>query len=442
MTRHRESDPLRSTRATLALCAIAPLAACSGETLDLGNNQGPLITESASCDAPIDRAGQVVAFNQADLDRLAGCESLPSLFVVPFENPDFTPLASLVRVEGEVELGQLNLPDDIADEAIDAFFEEGYRLLGSGWIESLEGFEALEQVGNLRLTGLGASSLEPLSNLRRVANGTLEITGCTALRDLAGLENVVGVLDLGLYCESLQSLNGFDFPSVMRSVNVSAPLTDLGAFDTSEVDIIGIRDTALTHLDALGSLRAADGVSVTGNAALVDVRGLDGLVGELALEMTSNDTLATLPDFSNVSGLISLLVVNNPALQNLPAFPRILGSFEQLSALSSSPPPSFSFDVDQVRISLNHSLETVTLPRGLSSGSVVEISANRALRSIGFSDVEDLDELFISDNPALESVDLGALESVERLTLTGNSALSPAAFDGVQVDEATLDGAP
>lgn len=436
MPKHRETRAWRRTHASFALCAIAPLAAaCSGDTIDLGNNRGPLTATSPSCDIPTDSGNSVVVFNQADVDRLAGCTTLPNLFVVPFENPDFTPLGSLVRIEGEAELGQFNLPDDIVDgDELDAFSDELTRLLASGWLNSLEGFEALEQIGNLRVNGLGVSSLESLSNLSALTDGgVLEINGCTALRDLTGLENLAGVVELIVFCETLESLRGFDFPDVMGTLAIGAPLTDLGAFDASRVGYLSLGGTALTNLDGLSSLASADSVVIGGNPELVDVGGLDGLSGNLDLNVNGNFALETLPDFPRVQGLTSLQVVANSALRNLPAFPGILESFERMSEFTPPAPAPFWFDVDQVRVSLNPALEAIAIPRALTAASVVEIASNAALKTIAFADVESMNELFIADNPALERVELGALERVDSLTLVNNPLLSPAAFDGVQV---------
>src|SRR5690606_16848859 len=97
------------------------------------------------------------------------------------------------------------------------------------------------------------------------------------------------------------------------------------------VDSLALRQTELTHLDGLASLRIADSVVLIGNLALVDVRGLDQLTGNLALNLSTNTALQNLPDFPNVSGLTALQIVANTALQSLPAFPGILASFELLS---------------------------------------------------------------------------------------------------------------
>lgn len=407
----------------------------------------PIAAPHAGPDAHADaaRTARLIQAFAAGLDEerralfvLGLLERVP---VAPFPNPDFTPLSSLVRIEGEADLGQLTLPVDLPDDEREAARDELARLLASGWLDSLAGFEALEQVGNVRLNGLGVSSLEPLSNLRALTDGGLfEIRGCTALGDLSGLENLAGVNELIISCETLQSLRGFNFPDAMRDVDISAPLTDLGTFDTSRVDSLALRQTELTHLDGLASLRIADSVVLIGNLALVDVRGLDQLTGNLALNLSTNTALQNLPDFPNVSGLTALQIVANTALQNLPAFPGILASFELLSLISFSPPPPFWFDIDQVRISSNDALEQITLPRALTSASIVEIDSNPALKSLTLSDVESIDQLSIVYNPALDRLDLGALERIDILTLADTPLLPLTTFDDIAIDEIILDG--
>src|SRR5690606_18903102 len=128
-------------------------------------------------------------------------------------------------------------------------------------------------------------------------------------------------------------------------------------------------------------------------------------------------------------GLTALQIVANTALQNLPAFPGILASFELLSLISFSPPPPFWFDIDQVRISSNDALEQITLPRALTSASIVEIDSNPALKSLTLSDVESIDQLSIVYNPALDRLDLGALERIDILTLADTPLLPLTTFD-------------
>ena len=123
-------------------------------------NTNPLSAVELACvtDDPFD---MFLVENQAQLDALAGCEAIESdLVIVPFESPDFSPLASLRRVAGRFELGTMaargNAPED--------WFERLTQLIADGWIDSLDGFQALEPVGNLKLVGIGVPSLEPLSN--------------------------------------------------------------------------------------------------------------------------------------------------------------------------------------------------------------------------------------------------------------------------------------
>src|SRR6185436_10434556 len=94
-------------------------------------------------------------------------------------------------------------------------------------VSSLAGLEALEQVGNLRLSQLGSTDLTALSQLRRVlwessgkGSGFIDIRENPNLQSLAGLEGVTVWSDLQLLdnptLASLVGLSGPPFPGLVN----------------------------------------------------------------------------------------------------------------------------------------------------------------------------------------------------------------------------------
>lgn len=413
-------------------------SACSGQLIDLGENVSG--ADAASCRVRARVSGSVTVESQEQLDQLVGCEEIAGdLLVRPFEAPDFTPLASLRRVGGTLELGRLtSLDEPNADPALE---RRELARVERGWLGSLEGFESLEQAGNLSLRGVSARTLEAFSSLSQLTEGgALELGPCTRLRDLRGLEALTGLVRLQISCDSLDSLRGLSFPSSMGDVSLQgARLVDLGDFDVQLVDGLLISGTALASLDALSRLVSAVSISVTDNAALVDMDALGGLESVEDLIVEGNPRLRRLPDFVSVPRLSSLLLKDNPTLANVPLFPGILEHFEGLSASSQvSARDLLGYRPAIVEIMGNAALQEVTLPSGWQAAGFVAIESNALLTRIRFTHTRAMDFLSIQNNPSLGHIELGTLATVDELWVTGNPLLPLSDLDGLLTFESVL----
>lgn len=443
----------RLSTLSLAFAFSSSLCACIGDQVDLGESTNPSTPRGALCANSTTLDGDVTAGSQEELNELAGCEVITGNFYIsPFLGPDFTPLGSLERVDGTLDIGRLSVLDrlDVPEDESAAQF----ALLDSGWIESFEGFEQLTSVGSLWLRGILAPSLAPLSNLRTLTNGgTLSIGPCLNLADLQGLENLTGIVDVSLSCDSLVSLRGLNVPRRMREFSVIAPqLTDLGDFHVEELTSLQLYGTQLTHLDALSQLTSASRIDIYDNGQLTNADGLDALQGVEELTISANGRLTELPEFAALGHLGGLRVTSNAALRNLPIIPTLMLQFDGRGDYrtrdypdpwaNAAPEDIAYFTPDFVIISANPSLEDVTLPAGWIGSRLIEIAGNSRLRSITLNTTRSADYLGIDGNPVLESVDLGDLTQAARLVVADNPLLPLDGFDDVQSFDRVVTSGP
>lgn len=446
MAHIRETRSLRMTmlalsRAPLArfwLWAALPCAAaCNGDTIDLGSNTSPLSAVELACvpDAPFDT---FLVQDQAELDALAGCEAIDTdLVIAPFENPDFSPLASLRRVGGRLELGTLAARGNTPE----GWFDRVTQLIADGWIDSLDAFQALEQVGNLKLVGLDVPSLEGLSNLRQLTNGgELEISECHQLRDLRGLEGLSGIVDLIIRCDSLESLAGLSFPTAMGKLHLEGlRLADIGAFDVQRLDSVEVRGTALITTNDFNSLREAREIVVASNEQLLRGDGFGGVAGLERYVLADNPLVEFTNDFGIVRELEQLVIINNASLTALPGFPALSDNI-----LLSDPSPrelATELSSDLIEIVGNARLTSIELPDFVRAGFVA-IEGNTALEHLSLASMKGADHLSIAGNPALQSVDMSKLVTVDELRVIDNPLLELSIFEPVQTFERVLSSGP
>lgn len=418
--------------------ALATLAACSGETVALGEVARDLVTNGSRCREATLVEGSVVIENQDQLARLEGCEQIEGDLVVrPFAGADFGPLAALTRVGGALDIGRPSTWDELTpeqQERIDEIFEEEQALLDAGWLASLAGFESLERAGRLALRGIGTPSLQPLSNLSTLTNGAvLELGPCTNLRDLTGLERLTGVVELSLSCESLESLAGPRFAPGMSDVIITgANLVDLGALAPERVNELRIEYTAIENVDALSGLTFATSIDLFGNADLTDADALDTLRTAKYLRIAGSPRLERLPELTSMFQLDALGILSNDTLANLPSLPNLGLASGQTEWGNLAPEDAMRVRPDIVQISGNAALESVVIPAGWLAVSFLDISGNANLASIDLSNLHAADGLYISTNPLLEAIDLGQLETIDDLRVIDNPRLALEPFDDLQ----------
>jgi hypothetical protein len=441
---HRKMDQhgRRVFRVT-SLSGLSLLAlACSGETVNLGEDVRTLDVSSSRCRGSSRIEGSVRASNQAQIDELAGCEVIDGNFYVnPFEAPDLRPLASLRVVGGTLDLGRFSLFDEATD---DAQIEREGDLLASGWLASFEGLEGLESVGSIFLQGISAPSLAPLANLRGLTQGgRLFINICQNLTDLRGLENLRGVVDLQILCDSLESLQGLSLPTRMGDVTISgANLRDLGDLALEVVEDLDIRNTALENLDALSTLTTTDHLTLSSNPALTNLDGLNTLQESNGIRIIANPALERMPELDSLGYLRELALQQNERLVELPTLPYLARVFERSA---SQRDPQFDreyFRLDSLQIEDNAALERLQLPGAWALTGLIQISDNPSLQSIALAQVEAADHITIENNPALAQVDVGTLRTVDELYVLNNPLLPLTDFDGLRTFESELSSGP
>jgi hypothetical protein len=209
-----DATPQRAPRhgATMASFAALALVACTSDEVSLGGGDDPS-GGSGACVLGVGGVveGDVVAGARDELDGLAGCTEVTGhLSVTAWRGLDLAPLASLRRVGGRLTL-------------------QGTDALAP--LDSLEGLERLERVGELFLVGLGITSVAPLRNLTEasydpLANSygfsTVYIRDCDRLIDLTGLENLTVWDEFELFnMASLESLRGLVTNRENQRLNVS-----------------------------------------------------------------------------------------------------------------------------------------------------------------------------------------------------------------------------
>jgi hypothetical protein len=411
----------QSASRCLLLPAVTALGACGSDAMSLGSNE--VAVEDSECLGG-EIIGNVVASNQADVDRLAGCRELPgSLRVVtPADAPgsiSLAPLAELRRVSGQLQL--------------------------SGPITSLAGLESLEEVGVLHLRDAQVPDLLPLSNLTRVETPTdwrssdILITNCDQLVNLWGLENLTawGSLEI-TFSEGLVSLEGLTAPDRLDRVvlNEMPQLGDISALKpVRAVDDFYMWRTGVSHFDGF-LLERADALTLIENDALTDLDGLRRLAALEDLLLVDNDALTRM-DLPRLVEWENISVTQNDALLAVPRFNQSMSGANPVESSLEDGPRRFQRGL--LEIGDNPSLSTIDLYNLLDIESVV-IYRNASLVEASIASVSRTDSLWVQDNPVLQTFSIDLLQQVGSLTLRNNPAMSVAAFASVQAATVDISG--
>jgi hypothetical protein len=310
-------------------------------------------------------------------------------------------------------------------------------------VESLEGLEALEQVGNLELRNVGVEDLTALSGLTRVIwdppgsgdGGVLSISDSPNLRHLGGLQRL----------SSWQRLYVASNPQLVTLGFLSGPpsVTEVALYDLPQLDDL-----------SLGFLRAAETVSIDGTA-LQDLSGMPLAQAE-HLAITNNPLLESLevPSLLSVGTLSvadnplllrvelpqleevhAIRIVNNASLLEVPLY-----ETSSFTSLSIGDEPIVRLSEQSFEVSNNPLLTRVALPETFEAVQQVVIWDNPQLSRLDLNDLARADGLTISDNPALTQVLAGSLERVGDLEVLNNPSLSMAPFADVQTFSSSIRG--
>jgi hypothetical protein len=421
----------------LTLPIGALLCACSRHAVDLGDEVTP-----QSVAAPETRCGDsgivpdaVVVKTQADLDALAGCGSIAGgLQIQVFRDIDLSPLGSLRSVAGVL---------DIQDAA-------------AGWLESLHGLEALEQVGGLNIWNTKASSLEPLSHLQKLdysplsgPPGAFSLRGNDNLKDLHGLDAAQGLRSLDVSANSaLESLSGLLVSEQLGDINIanSPALTNIDALAplTYADGYFALASTGLRDLNPLSSLQHAGALTITNNPRLGDVSGLSSLTSVTSLRFQSN-ALTVAPSLSHLAyvGSLGLSIVDEPELTKLTIdIPSgTSDSFDQDAPSKLDTNGDLAIQAGStIEVGRCNKLQRVDIPSSLSSAYVLGIHDNASLTDVTLANLQHLDYLVIDANPKLAQLALGNLQTVGSLEIVDNPKLSTAGMSSLRTLDSRLSG--
>jgi hypothetical protein len=431
------------TLRTISLFAWSGLVwACSGEVVNMGEDADPPPPYSR-CLQSSTLTGDVRVEDQQQLNELDGCQAIEGgLNIVPFAGADLAPLHALRSVGGLLSLSEPEPAEGWVARTWDVYSyndppmgQEFAALYENGWVESLQGLEALERVGGLRIAGLAAETIEPLAKLESLANGGyLSLTHCPNLRDLQGLRSVSGVLDLQIDCDALESLDGLSLPPQINSVHLKGPhLADLGSFGVrGVVTNLFILGTALDTLDGLSALQWVGGdLTLADNGALTNMNGLNALQNAGSLTIASSGLLERLPAFEALEQLQSLTVAGNAALRDTSAF-YDAHSWHQIESSVFARDQTQATRPIWIEVSGNPELESFAMPMQWHHSYMVAIGANAKLREIDLGWFRKIEWLMIHDNPALERIVHNQLDSVDLLDVQYNPLLPANTFEDIR----------
>lgn len=390
------------------------------------------VTQASRCAESPRISGDVNVANQSELDALQGCEEITgSLNILTFEGADLAPLASL-RVVGEALFLGAQQEDPVSDDPEEQLLaSEQYQALQEvGFLESLNGLQALESVDRLYLTGVLVADLTGLTSLRSISSGMV-VSSSKNLRDLSGLEAATAIPTVWVAdCVAITSLTGLELDTSRHSIILEQlpALTNIDALaDILSFDALIIDGTGLEALPNFSYFAAFD-IRISGNPALSDVSGLGQLGGARTLSLIGNSSLRALPALSELGWLETLVVAYNDALEELTLdFPAL-----QPPSFDATGPRQFQLSADSVEIGNNASLRRITSPASFSAVQFFNVFSNPSLTELDLGTLERTDLLSIDDNAALASVAAPSLATADALEVTNNPLLVPSAFDNVK----------
>lgn len=433
------------------LCGLGALAlplilGCAREGIDLGGDTlAQDIQRGTRCIDSTGVEGDVIVSQQEELEVLAGCEEVRgNLIVRAFAGADLTPLASLRRVDGELALGAPQTWDGIIGFLISDQLDPQLDLLRAGWVQSLDGVQALEHAGALFLRGLPDADLTAFASLTSVGGAAsgqgLILQQNLQLRSLAGLERVVNLPELVVTLNpELASLDGLNASGLQALLLYSDPaLAELSAVaSVTRLDSVVLYETGVADLSPLAGLRSTESLDLFNNPALVDASALSGLERADDISVRNNPALAVLPSFVSFTQQPNTITIrDNPELESLVL--DFSNAPAQRYAIDDRAPPGegegagYVLGIDVLDIRRNAKLASISVPAGLTKAHLVLASANPSLTSVDLGSLSELGQLSIDVNPSLTQVAIGALARVSFLQIIDNPLLSPAVFDDVQ----------
>jgi hypothetical protein len=413
--------------------AALALMACTSDEVSLGGGDDPG-GGSGACAPGVGGVveGDVLTSTQDDVDHLAGCREVTgTLEITAWPGLDLAPLASLRQVGGWLDI--------------------------EGALESLDGLDGLERVGELHLNGLDVTSLAPLRNLTEVSYepavspwgfATIYIADCAHLIDLDGLENLAIWDEFYLSrVPTLESLRGLVTSRENQRLYVSdAPsLRDIASLGGGvHLERIQLVNTGIESFDIDQPLRLRR-LELTNNPALASVEALRAIQSVEELVIRDNDRLEQLPELPYLDVNLAILTIrDNDSLRSIPQWiDPDDGDFlppENLGEPGAGDPFFFPPEFSMAEITGNPQLSELALPSSFRFGGNVRIHDNPKLTTIHLGFLDSADDVSIANNPALAVVDIPVLETVDALHVVNNPRLPPSVFDNVRSFSSEMQG--
>lgn len=328
-----------------------------------------------------------------------------------------------VSSQQEIDAFKFNYPNcKVIEGDVNIFGPDVINLNGLSNITEIQGTLSIDECD-------GLTSLDGLQKIKTL--GHLYINGNDALANISALSNLTSVGGIFFIQENaaLTSLNGLQNLKTVGSdcwIHYSSLLTDISALSglTSVGGELGFNyATGIANLNALSNLQTVGSISLSWNAALSDISGLQNVASTLdSIAIWGN------PDLTNLNGLQQITQVDGPVflvfnekmsdLSGLNGLTNVGGKLtvtglDQLTSLNAL---SNLLSVGSVEISNNDILPSLSgLGQLQSVSGDMEISVNQALLSLsGLENLQSIGgKLKIHVNPSL--TDLSALQNLNTL---------------------------
>jgi hypothetical protein len=202
---------------------------------------------------------------------------------------------------------------------------DGLLLLSNPQLHDLTGLEGITRAGDIVLEG--DFSLQPLRGLAQATALTVSGPAVDSLQELMNLRSV-GYLTVEGGVQ-VAPLSGPPALETATSISIrQSPVTDLHVLSTLRGSSeIGVSDNPnLSNLAGLEGIEQSNNVSILGNASLTSLTGLDHLTSAGGMYLFDNPVLADLTALSNLTRLEYLRIERHPLLQSL-------AGLEQLASL-------------------------------------------------------------------------------------------------------------
>jgi hypothetical protein len=262
----------------------------------------------------------------------------------PVDISDLTPLLTLNKLEGDLEVAQTGL-SDLNGLAHLTSISRRLQIIGNPALQSLEGLDQLQTIGSgISINGNAfLSDLSALAKIEKV-NSDLRIIGNPSLQSLQGLENLTMTgLDLviseNLTLQNLDALESLTSIGETLRIESNPFLVSIeGLNSLTTVGLINISENNnLTDLQGLNQIKTVSRLRVEFNGSLRGLEGLEGLnsiKGQCLINI--NPELISLKGLQNISEINGDLIIGrNNSLRNLEGLQKLISVGKNLKLIEN-----------------------------------------------------------------------------------------------------------